>query len=128
MLLVKKNDGSMTLCMDYSQLNKVTINNNYHALRIGDLMDRFVRAYVFRKIYLRSSYHQIRVKSKDIPKTAFKTRYGHYEHLVTYFSVSNAPRVFIDYINRIFHSYLDQFVMVFKNYIRVYSKSHEEHA
>jgi len=126
-LLVKKKDGSMRLCVDYRQLNKVTIKNRYPLLRIDDLMDQLVGVEVFSKIDLRSGYHQIRVKTEDISKTAFRTRYGHYEYSVMPFGVTNASGVFMEYMNRIFHPYLDQFVVVFIDDILVYSKSEEEH-
>ena len=112
-LLVKKKDGSMRLCIDYRQLNKVTIKNRYSLLRIDDLMDQLVGARVFSKIDLRSGYHQIKVKDEDMQKTAFRTRYGHYEYKVMPFGVTNAPGVFMEYMNRIFHAYLDKFVVVF---------------
>jgi len=114
-LLVKKKDGSMRLCVDYWQLNKVTIKNRYPLPRIDEFMDQLVSAEVFSKIDLRSGYHQIRVKAKDISKTAFRTRYGHYEYYVMPFGVSNAPGVFMEYMNRIFHPFLDRFVVVFLN-------------
>ena len=117
----------MRLFVDYKQLNKVTIKNRYPLPRIDDLMDQLVGACVFSKIDLRSGYHQIRVKSDDIPKTAFHTRYGHYEYTVMPFGVTNAPGVFTEYMNRIFHPYLDNFVVVFIDDILVYSKSEEEH-
>lgn len=112
-LLVKKKEGTMRLCVDYRQLNKVTIKNRYPLPRIDDLMDQLVGACVFSKIDLRSGYHQIRVKPDDIPKTAFRTRYGHYEYTVMPFGVSNALGVFMEYMNLIFHLYLDNFVVVF---------------
>jgi len=91
-------------------------------------MDQLVGARVFSKIDLRSGYHQIKVKDEDIQKMAFRTRYRHYEYTVMPFGVTNAPGVFMEYMNRIFHTYLDRFVVVFINDILIYSKSEEEHA
>lgn len=127
-LLVKKKDGSMRICVDYRQLNKVTIKNKYPLPRIDDLMDQSIGASIFSKIDLRSGYHQIKVKDEDVQKTAFRTRYGHYEYSVMPFGVTNAPGVFMEYMNRIFHEYLDRFVVVFIDNILVYSKSVAEHA
>lgn len=125
-LLVKKKEGTMRLCVDYRQLNKVTIKNRYPLPRIDYLMDQLVGASVFSKIDLRSGYHQICVKTEDIQKTTFRTRYGHYEYSVMPFGVTNAPGVFMEYMNRIFHPYLDKFVVVFIDDILVYSKSEED--
>jgi len=126
-LLVKKKDGSFRLCVDYSQLNKFTIKNKYPLPRIDDLMDQLRGVSVFSKIDLRSGYHQIRIKAEDIQKTTFRTRYGHYEYQVMHFGVTNALAIFIDYMNRIFHPFLDQFVVIFIDDILIYSKTFEEH-
>ena len=121
MLLVKKKDGSR-LCVDYRQLNKMTINNKYPLPRIEDLMDQLHGSLVFSKIDLRSGYHQILVKAEDVQKTAFRSRYGHYEYVVMPFGMTNDPAVFMDYMNRIFRPFLDKFVVVFIDDILIYSK------
>jgi len=122
----KKKDDSIRLCVDYREFNKVTIKNWYSLLRIDDLMDQLVGVEVFSKIDLKSGYHQIRVKAEDISETMFRTRYVHCEYSVMPFGVTNAPGVFIEYMNRIFHPYLDRFVVVFIDNILVYSKSEED--
>jgi hypothetical protein len=126
-LFVKKKDGTLRLCIDYRQLNKVTVKNRYPLPRIDDLFDQLKGARVFSKIDLRFGYHQLRIKEQDIQKTAFRTRYGHYEFSVMPFGLTNAPAMFMDLMNWVFWPYLDQYVVVFIDDILVYSNSHLEH-
>ena len=125
---VKKKDGSLRLCIDYRQLNRFTIHNQYPLPRIDELFNQLQGFRVYSKIDLRSGYHQLRVPESDVPKTAFKTRYGHYEFLVMPFGLTNALAAFMDLMNRVFQPYLDRFVIVFIEDILVYSGSSEEHS
>ncbi|GKA66303.1 putative reverse transcriptase domain-containing protein [Tanacetum coccineum] len=126
-LFVKKKDGSFRMCIDYRELNKLTVKNHYPLPRIDDLLDQLQGSSVYSKINLRSGYHQLRVKDEDIPKTAFRTRYGHYEFQVMPFGLTNAPAVFMDLMNRVCKPYLDKFVIVFIDDILIYSQEHAEH-
>nr|GEV40092.1 putative reverse transcriptase domain-containing protein [Tanacetum cinerariifolium] len=127
-LFVKKKDGSFRMCIDYRELNKLTVKNHYPLPRIDDLFDQLQGSSVYSKIDLRSGYHQLRVRDEDISKTAFKTRYEHYEFQVMPFGLTNAPAVFMDLMNRMYKPYLDTFVIVFIDDILIYSRNKEEHA
>nr|GEU45149.1 putative reverse transcriptase domain-containing protein [Tanacetum cinerariifolium] len=126
-LFVKKKDGSFRMCIDYRELNKLTVKNHYPLLRIDDLFDQLQGSSVYSKINLRSGYHQLRVRVEDIPKTAFRMRYGHYEFQVIAFGLTNAPAVFVDLMNGVCKPYLDKFVIIFIDDILIYSKNKEEH-
>jgi len=97
-LFIKKKDGTLRLCIDYRELNKITIKNKYPLPRIDDLFDQLQGMRVFSKVDLRLGYHQLRIKSKNIPKTAFRTRYGHYEFTVMSLGLTNSPATFMDVI------------------------------
>ena len=125
MLFVKNKNGTLWLCVDYRQLNKMTVKNKYPL--IDDLFDQLKGAGVVSKIDLRSGYHQLRIKDADVNKTTFRMRYGHYEFLVMPFGLTNAPAAFMDLMNRVFRPFLDWFVMVFIDDILVYSKDWEDH-
>ena len=125
-LFAKKKDRTLRLCIDYRQLNRVTIKNRYPLPRIDDLFDQLRGAPVYFKIDLCTGYHQVRVRETNIPKTAFKTRYGNFEFTVMPFGLTNVPASFMDLIHRVFQPYLDQFAVVFVDDILIYSQSEEE--
>ncbi|GKB21442.1 putative reverse transcriptase domain-containing protein [Tanacetum coccineum] len=116
------------MCIDYRELNKITVKNRYPLPRIDDLFDQLQGLSVYSKIDLGSCYHQLRVRDEYIPKTAFRTRYIHYEFQVMPFGLTNAPVVFMDLMNRVCKPYLDKFVIVFIDDILIYSRNKEEYA
>jgi hypothetical protein len=124
---IQKKDGLWRLCIDYCQLNKATIKNQYLLPRIDDLFDHMKGATVFSRINLRSGYHQLRIKEDDVPKTAFKMRFEHYKFTVLPFGLTNAPGVFMSLMNEVFREYLDKFIQVFIDDILIYSQTMEEH-
>ena len=106
-LFAKKKGKTLRLCIDYRQLNRVTIKNRYPLPRIDDLFDQLRGARVYSKIDLRTGYHQLRVRETDIPKTTVRTCYGHFEFTVMPFGLTNAPAAFMDLMHRVFQPYLD---------------------
>ena len=119
-LFAKNNDETFRMCIDYRQLNRFTIKNRYPLPVIDDLFDQVRGASVFSKIDLRTGYHQLRIKEEDISKTAFRTRYGHYEFVVLPFGLTNSPTTFMCLMNNVLDKYLDKFVLVFIDNILVY--------
>ena len=126
-LFVKKKEGDLRMCVDYRALNKLTIKNTYPLPRIDELMDQLQGAKLFTKIDLRSGYHQIRIVDEDIPKTAFRTRYGLFEFLVLPFGLTNAPATFMTLMNDIFKDLLDSCVVIYLDDILIYSRDEEQH-
>nr|GEV92982.1 putative reverse transcriptase domain-containing protein [Tanacetum cinerariifolium] len=126
-LFVKKKDGSFRMCINYRELNKLTVKNRYPLLRIDDLFDQRQVSSVYSKNNQRSDYHQLRIREEDIPITAFRTRYGHFEFQVMPFGLTNAPALFVDLMNRVCKPYLDKFVILFIDDILIYSKNKEDH-
>ncbi|GJS37651.1 putative reverse transcriptase domain-containing protein [Tanacetum coccineum] len=127
-LFVKKKDGSFRMCIDYQELNKLTVKNRYLLPRIDDLFDQLQGSSTYLKIDLRSGYHQLRIRSEDIPKTAFRTCHQNAVQDTTIFHVmpfglTNAPAVFMDLMNRVCKPYLDKFVIVFIDDILIYSRN-----
>nr|GEZ03581.1 retrotransposon protein, putative, Ty3-gypsy subclass [Tanacetum cinerariifolium] len=128
--ICQNKDGSFRMCIDYRELNRLTVKNRYLLPRIDDLFDQLQESSVYSKIDPRSGYHQLRVREEDVPKTAFRTQYGHYEFQVMPFGLTNAPAVFMDLTNQVCKPYLDKLTIVFIDDILIYSKNekvHKEH-
>nr|GEV53943.1 putative reverse transcriptase domain-containing protein [Tanacetum cinerariifolium] len=115
------------MCIDYRELNKLTVKNHYPLPRIDDLFDQFQGSSIYSKIDLRPGYHQLRVREEDFPKTAFRACNGHYEFQVMPFGLTNAPAVFMDLMKQVYKHYLDKFMIVFIDEILIYSKDEKEH-
>ena len=126
-LIAKKKGKTLRLCIDYKQLNGVMIKNRYPLPRNDDWFDQLRGARVYSKIDFRAGYNQLRVRETDIPKAAFRTRYGHFEFTVMPFGLTNALAAFMNLMHRVFQPYLDQFVVVFMDDILIYSQSEWEH-
>ena len=126
-LFAKKKEKTLRLCIDYRQLNRGMIKNRYPLPRIDDLFDQLKGVRVYLKTNLRTGYHQLRVRETDIPKKAFRTRYGHFKFPMMPFGLMNTPEAFMDLMHRVFQPYLNQFVVVFVDNIFIYSQSEEEH-
>ena len=112
-LFVPKKDGSLRLCVNYRELNNITFKNNYPLPLIGELQDRFQGAKWFTQFDIPGAYNRIRIKHGDEWKTAFRTRFGHYEYLVMPFGLTNAPATFQSFINNVLRKFLDVFVVVY---------------
>ncbi|GBG85619.1 hypothetical protein CBR_g40347 [Chara braunii] len=127
LFIPKKEEGTLRMCIDYRGLNAIIVKNREPLPRIDDLLDKVQGCRYFNKIDLKSGYHQIAIRPEDQPKTAFQTRYGLYEFVVMPFGLCNAPGTFQHAMNRIFHDYLDKFVIVYLDDILIFSKTVEEH-
>src|ERR1700712_890313 len=126
-LFVPKPDGKVRLCVDYRNLNKLTILNKYPLPLMGELKDRMAGPKIFTKLDFKDGYHLLRIREGDEWKTAFRTRYGHFEYKVMPFGLVNAPATFQAMMNKILPEFLDHGVVVYLDDILIYSTSEEEH-
>lgn len=126
-LFARKKDGQLRLCTDYRGLNAITKKNRYPIPRIDEILDSLQGAKIFTKLDLRQGYHQIRINPSDVPKTAFKTHFGHFEYKVMPFGLSNAPATFMHLMNSVFHDILNSYVTVYLDDILIFSSSLSEH-
>ncbi|GIL46319.1 hypothetical protein Vafri_3330, partial [Volvox africanus] len=126
-LFVGKKDGSLRMCIDYRGLNAATVKNRYPLPRVDDLLDKLKGSAYFSSIDLQQGYNQIRIAESDIPKTAFRTPFGHFEYTVLSFGLTNAPATFQAVMDRMFRPYINRFVVCYLDDILIYSKTREEH-
>jgi hypothetical protein len=126
-LFVKNKDVTLRLCIDYRQLNNMTIKNTYPFPRIDDLFDQLRGDTILSNIDLRSGYHQVRIKDECIHKKTFRTRYGNYEFVVVPFGLTNAPTTFMFLMSNVFKKFFDMFLLVSIDDILIYSKNRDEH-
>lgn len=126
-LFARKKNGKLRMCIDYRALNSLTRKNSFPLPRIDELLENLAGAYYFSKLDLASGYHQIRIAEDDIPKTAFNTRYGHYEWLVMSFGLTNAPATFQNLMNDVFRDLINAGLVVYLDDILVYSRTPQEH-
>src|SRR5690606_19053446 len=124
---VKKKDGTLRLCVDYRALNKITVKDRCPLPLINETMDQLKEATIFTKLDLKGAYNLIRIKEGDEWKTAFRTRYGHFEYLVMPFGLTNAPATFQAFINDVLREYLDRFAVVYLDDILIFSRNYQEH-
>jgi len=127
-LFVTKKDGSLSMCIDYRALNKITVKNKYPLPRTDQLLDSLSGAKVLTSLDLQSGYQQIHIPDEDVPKTAFRTPFGHYQFKVLSFGLTNAPATFQATMTDIFRPYLNKFVVVYIDDILIFNNTHEEHA